>query len=406
MKLFGSKKNSSHTHETAKGRKLILFLVIAIAAVGIFLVGIKGAKALINKYRTTPPPVTNSAGDNNFDFDNVDYEPPVTEPEPEPVPDPELASEPVTEPEPEPEPEPTELAPMNLDSFREGVYTFAILGRDKVSGSTDTIMVATFDTVNCKMNVVSIPRDTLVNVSWTTKKANTLYSSGGKDHEKCVSSLKTGLKELCGFEIGYYVIIDVEAFVKLVDSVGGITFDVPQDMNYDDPAQDLHIHLKKGEQLLNGTDAMGLVRFRKGYSSGDIRRIEVQQEFMSAAFEQILSKLSEQQLLTLADIFINDVQTDLDLPSIVYFANKAKSMTKDDFTFQTVPGNYYDRFTVNGREVSYVTIYVDQWLQMINEYLNPTAEEITRKNVSIAYKSGGNVYVTSGTKRISSSWGK
>ena len=61
---------------------------------------------------------------------------------------------------------------------------------------------------------------------------------------------------------------------------------------------------------------------------------------------------------------------------------------------------------MNGRTVSYVTIYVDQWLEMINEYLNPTAEEITRQNVSIAYKSGGNVYVTSGTKRISSSWGK
>ena len=127
---------------------------------------------------------------------------------------------------------------------------------------------------------------------------------------------------------------------------------------------------------------------------------------MSAAFEQILSKLSEQQILTLADIFINDVQTDLDIPSLVYFAGKAKSMTKENFTFQTVPGNYYDRFTVNGRTVSYVTIYVDQWLEMINEYLNPTAEEITRQNVSIAYKSGGNVYVTSGTKRISSSWGK
>ena len=83
MKLFGSKRNSSHTHAPTRGRKLILFFVVAVAVMGVALVGIKGAKALINRYKTTPPPVTSSTEDNHFDFDNVDYEPTVTEPEPE-----------------------------------------------------------------------------------------------------------------------------------------------------------------------------------------------------------------------------------------------------------------------------------------------------------------------------------
>jgi anionic cell wall polymer biosynthesis LytR-Cps2A-Psr (LCP) family protein len=107
-------------------------------------------------------------------------------------------------------------------------YTFVIVGEDRVSKSTDTIMVANFDAANHTLNVVSIPRDTLVNVKWNTKKVNTLYANGGMD------AVIDGLSKILGFFGGPLCPIDLEAFKKLVDAVDGVKFDVPKDMDYDD----------------------------------------------------------------------------------------------------------------------------------------------------------------------------
>ena len=77
------------------------------------------------------------------------------------------------------------------------------------------------------------------------------------------------------------MLVNLEAFRETVDLVGGVEFDVPQDMYYQDPTQNLHIDLKAGKQLLDGEKAMELVRFRKGYASQDIQRTKVQQEFLN-----------------------------------------------------------------------------------------------------------------------------
>ncbi len=89
-------------------------------------------------------------------------------------------------------------------------------------------------------------------------------------------------RDLLGFPVDGYVLVDLEAFQKTVDLVRGVEFDVPMDMNYEDPSQNLYIHLQKGLQTLDGEQAMGLVRFRKGYATQDIQRTQTQQQFLKA----------------------------------------------------------------------------------------------------------------------------
>jgi len=275
-------------------------------------------------------------------------------------------------------------------------FTFVLVGMDDGNGNTDTIMVATFDSTNRKLNVVSVPRDTLVNVSWYTKKVNSLYSNGGIDR------LKSGLADILGYELDHYVIVDLNAFVDLVDAIGGVTFDVPQDMDYDDPAQDLYIHVKAGEQKLDGKTAMGVVRFRHGYADADIGRIRTQQAFVKTALQQIISNAGSISISTLAKIFINDVKTDLTYGNVIWFGKELLKMSTDDITFNMLPGNIGD--SVNGN--SYVTIYVNKWLAMVNEYLNPYDKDITVSDVNILTRNdAGELYSTSGNYAGDPSWG-
>ena len=167
---------------------------------------------------------------------------------------------------------------------KDGVFTFLLVGTDMDDGNTDTIMVASYDTVNQDVSIMSIPRDTMINASWDIKKINSVYSRSGDGIDALLKRVKT----LVGFTPDFHVKVDLKMFVELVDLVEGVEFDVPQDMNYDDPYQDLHIHLKKGVQVLDGEKAMELVRFRR-YSEGDIKRVEVQQAFMKALIKECLS---------------------------------------------------------------------------------------------------------------------
>ena len=282
-------------------------------------------------------------------------------------------------------------------------YTFLLLGKDVVSGNTDTIMIGMFDAKEYTLNVVSIPRDTLVNVYWSTKKANTLYTPDNMDETM------DGFANLLGYEIDFYGVVDLEAFVHLVDAIGGVWYDVPdvegngQGMNYEDPEQDLYIHLEPGYQLLNGEQAIGIVRYRKGYANQDIGRIESQQHFLMAAAEQILANKDSISVTDLISVFLKYVETDLDYGECAWFAKELMKMDSEDIQFHTLPGNYND--TVNGR--SYVTIYVDEWLEMINTYLNPFNVDIQESNLDILTRDPetNKIYSTSGVYADSPNWG-
>ena len=156
-------------------------------------------------------------------------------------------------------------AEETLGARRDGCSTILLAGTDKSGDRTDTVMLLSVDRSAKRLTLLSIPRDTKVNSTYTPHKINIAYGVNGKDQEG-MEALMDYVTELVGFRPDGYVLIDLDVFVDLVDKMGGVKFDVPCDMDYSDPAQDLTIDLKAGMQRLNGEQAMGLVRFRSGYA--------------------------------------------------------------------------------------------------------------------------------------------
>lgn len=292
----------------------------------------------------------------------------------------------------------------------EDYYTVLILGRDTGGGgNTDTMLLASYDVTNQKATVMSIPRDTMVNVPWDIKKINSVYGYyGGGD--RGIQYLYKEISQLVGFEPDFQVVVEWEAVGEIVDAMGGVWFDVPRDMDYEDPYQDLSIHLDKGYQLLDGEQAMGVVRFRdgvNGYATGDIGRIETQQAFLKAVVEQLLKLENITKVNQLVEVFQKNVKTDLSLQNIFWFAKSAiqGGLKVENVNFVTMPGNYnahaYSRSVSKmvGRysEQSYVTPYPNDLLELVNNELSPYVEVFTRSDLDImTVNSNGSISSSTG----------
>ncbi len=280
----------------------------------------------------------------------------------------------------------------------ENWYTVLILGRDTGGGgNTDTMLLASYDVTNQRATVMSIPRDTMVNVPWDIKRINSVYNYYGGG-EKGIQHVYKEISQLVGFEPDYQVVVEWEAVGRIVEAIGGVYFDVPRNMNYDDPAQNLHIHQAKGYRLLSGDDAMQVLRWRKnndgtGYPDGDIGRIKTQQGLLKAMVKQLLQLSTVTKLGELSKVFQESVETDLAFNEILWFAQQAVrgGLGVDDVEFLTLPGNYtasaYSRSVSKmlGRDSyqSYVTPYPNQLLQLVNEKLSPFVETFTLKDLDI-----------------------
>ena len=279
---------------------------------------------------------------------------------------------------------------------KDYTYTFLLAASDQSSGNTDTMMVATYDTVAQKVGLVSLPRDTMIDgVKESNGKAfhklNSMYAYNGID------GLRAEVSKILGFPIDFYVKVDTKAFVQLVDAVGGVDFYVPVDMSYDDPTQDLHIHYSEGMQHLTGKDALKVARCRQNsyigddgkvhtydiYNGADIGRTETQRDLLVAVMMKALTQ--PLNFPTYYDIFLENVETNLTVSDLAYFADKA---LKFDFstgiTTSVLPGD--GMVTYKGWTYCY-ELYPDQVLELINtQGLNPYTTDITPDMLDIVQK--------------------
>ena len=301
---------------------------------------------------------------------------------------------------------------------KEDFYTFLVVGRDTYGGgNTDTIMLASYDIPNQKLSVMSIPRDTLVNVSWDIKKINSVYNmyGGGDDG---MDALKEEVSQLVGFIPDYTFVVEWEAVGKLVDAIGGVYFDVPRRMYYNDLSQNFKIDLQEGYQLIDGDKAMQLLRWRhnsddngnilnSGYANGDLGRIETQQAFLQAAIEQCLQKITEVSTITgIAQIFFENVTTELSVGNLAWFAQQAifgnsagEKLNMENVSFFTMPWISADGVwsrTYNNHP-SYVAPDVDELVNVVNEYFNPYVDDLRQDELDIMYvNDDGTLGCTSG----------
>lgn len=223
----------------------------------------------------------------------------------------------------------------------------AVFGVDKDGTRTDVNFVVHYDSAEESLNLISIPRDTRVSVcsdveklmgrSYGVAKFNAVHAYGGKEHGPEAAVLQ--LEDLLGISIDHYVKVDFEALVQIVDAVGGVEVDVPQDMKWDmSDTGDITINLKKGLQTLDGNKALQLVRFRR-YADGDVGRIQVQQLFLKALAEKVLS--TESIVKNLGDyikVMYKYVDTDISLSDALKYANYITKIDMGKLTMETLPG--------------------------------------------------------------------
>lgn len=188
------------------------------------------------------------------------------------------------------------------------------------NGLSDTIFVASFAKDKKEIEMLSIPRDTYYprpgynNPS--EKKINAAYS------EQKIDGLKSAVEDLLGINIDNYVILSYEGFKEIIDTIGGVEVNIPFNMKYDDNVADppLHINLKKGLQILNGEEALQFVRYRHGYTDGDIGRINAQQEFLKAFIKKVTTPSILPKIPSLAITLSKNLRTDLTAKDITTYA--------------------------------------------------------------------------------------
>ena len=268
--------------------------------------------------------------------------------------------------------------------------TVLIMGvsEDISSKLTDTIIIASYNPKTQKATLLSIPRDTFVgknkNTATSYDKINALYQSSP---EKTLAAVN----KITGLDIKYYVVISNNALVQLVNEIGGVEFDVPIDMNYDDSSQKLAIHLKKGKQKLNGEQAEGLVRFRKNnngtsypseYGDNDLGRMRTQREFITEVAKQTLQLKNITKIGSFVDIIKENVTTNIkNWSTIKDYIAYAVDFSTENIRAESLPGEagYYNKlsfFVYNKKET-------EKLIQELFEEQNGTSTEEENTNNTV-----------------------
>ncbi|WP_054739459.1 LCP family protein [Cellulosilyticum ruminicola] len=264
-----------------------------------------------------------------------------------------------------------------------------VFGVDEDGTRTDIMFVVNLNSETKKIKVLSIPRDTKVNWSESQKerlldlkgytrsvsKLNEMSAYGGVDNVRDFTINE--IENILGIKIDNYVLVGLQSFRDIVDAVGGIEIDVPEfrgsGLHYDDYEQDLHIHLDPGMQLLDGSQAEGLIRFRKdnygnSYTNGDTDRIKVQQQFLGAFADKILAPTVIPKLYSIISAVFSNVSTDIKLTEIPQYLSYISDFSTENITFDTVGG---EGRMENG--VSYFFIDYDTLDEKIQEVFHDTA---------------------------------
>lgn len=265
---------------------------------------------------------------------------------------------------------------------KDGACTVLLCGTDAEGTRTDTMMLLYVNPKAHELNLVSLPRDTLTyTAAGNYAKLNSAFgrNNGGEDPAEGMNALMDYVADIVGFRPDGYMLVDLDCFVEAVDTMGGVDFDVPQDMYYADPSQDLLIDLQAGYQHLNGREAMGLVRFRKGYSTQDLGRVEVQREFITACMKQWLTPAKAFRLPGLLHILAENSTTDLTLRNYLYLGLGAWRSGFGNMQTATLPG-YADMV----EDASVYVLYPYDTADLVNAYCNPYIQKVDRANLNIA----------------------
>ena len=292
---------------------------------------------------------------------------------------------------------------LNSGTRVDDLFTFVVCAVDEDETRTDAIMVARMDTKKKTVNVMNIPRDTMCNngYSGASRKINAAYGikTGGKGGN--IEQTKKEVERLLGFKPDKYVVVNFDGIAAIVDAIGGVDYEVPFRMQYDDPSQDLHIDLYAGMQHLNGKQTVEFLRWRHSndysmqYTTGDQGRVENQQKFLKKIASDVFQMKNVFKIKDIADAIFNNVKTDFTAGQILWMGMQAMNIKNENIQFFTLPG--YGQMSTAGSDpvaYSFYFPYYQQTLDLVNQYMNPFAEPITSLDMvdgPESYSGGGSV---------------
>lgn len=230
------------------------------------------------------------------------------------------------------------------ENTRKNLDTLTTLVLGKSLNLTDTIILFSYNPRTQEASMLSIPRDTFIgndpDEATAFDKINSVYQFG-------VDKILKEVSELTGFDVENYVVVDTAGFRELVDTIGGVTFNVPMDMKYDSYSQGLHIDLKAGEQVLDGDKAEQLVRFRHNndgttypasYGLEDEGRMKTQQAFLTELAKQTLTVGNIPKIMDILDIANKYVKTNMDFNMLKDYVPYLVELNMNDIKKDTLPG--------------------------------------------------------------------
>ena len=206
---------------------------------------------------------------------------------------------------------------------------------DGLPHRTDSMLLVSFNTVDKGVAILSIPRDTRVQIPNHDgyEKINHAYAYGGED------LARQTVANFLNVPVHNYVLMDSKGFIQIIDALGGIGVFVENDMDYEDPKQGLEIHLKKGYQKLNGENSLKYVKFRND-ELGDIGRVLRQQKFLKAFISELFSVNGLSKIFYVKSTLEKSIDTNIDFTTAFKIANSFKSYSQDDLVVDMLPGEF------------------------------------------------------------------
>jgi polyisoprenyl-teichoic acid--peptidoglycan teichoic acid transferase len=231
---------------------------------------------------------------------------------------------------------------------------------ESLAGRSDTMLLVRIDPDTQTVNVLSIPRDTQVDIpSVGLTKVNHANSLGGPELAAQVVS-----HNLSNVKIDRYVRISTDAFRELVDLVGGVDVYVPHRMSYTDQTQKLFIDLEEGWQTLNGDQAEQFARFRND-AYGDVGRVQRQQQLIRALREKVTSPAMIPKLPQAIQLLQSYIDTNLSLDEMLALVNFGLDLERDQFRMVMLPGRFS---TPDEYVASYWLMDTDNMEKVMHDY--------------------------------------
>ena len=229
-----------------------------------------------------------------------------------------------------------------VDNSPKAVYTYLVAGLDNAADNTDVLFLISCDLDENRATVIQIPRDTFCKYNGTEGKINRIFPSliaEGKSKKEAMSHLNSYIESNFGIDIDGYVCFDTETFRKVVDLIGGIDISLDKALTiYDEHGKECFV-LNEGVTHLNGEMAEEFVRYRKGYATGDLGRIDAQKLFIDAFVRSAKNNVGIDEMIRLAFTLATEMTTDIGTKDMFDILTRNRDKIDDTvFRYVTMPG--------------------------------------------------------------------